>query len=182
MSLSPLQYITYAIADAMLAGPAEPAGMVERMTLLLGEAADWMNGLARQVAKRFAARWDSVGRKELSAAVAGAPGFVSAWRSEQRPRVIRVLMRPPIQRPPPSWLRDLPLPQLSTLGDLAAWLEVEPDELHWFADRWRMPAHSAATPLHHYSYKAIEKRDGRCPIIEISKSRLRALQRKVLSG
>jgi hypothetical protein len=40
MSLSPLQHITYVIADAMLAGPAEPARMVERMTLLLGEAAN----------------------------------------------------------------------------------------------------------------------------------------------
>lgn len=45
-----------------------------------------------------------------------------------------------------------------------------------------MPAHCAATPLHHYSYKAIEKRDGRCRIIEIPKPRLWALQRKVLSG
>jgi hypothetical protein len=74
------------------------------------------------------------------------------------------------------------LPQLPTLGDLAAWLGIEPDELHWLADRWRVPAHCAATPLHHYSYKAIEKRDVRCRIIEIPKPRLRALQRKVLSG
>jgi hypothetical protein len=74
------------------------------------------------------------------------------------------------------------LPQLPTLGDLAAWLGIERDELHWFADRWRVPAHSAATPLHHYSYKAIEKRDGRCRIIEIPKPRQRALQLKVLSG
>ncbi|PRY03115.1 reverse transcriptase family protein [Paraburkholderia sp. BL25I1N1] len=182
MSLSSLQHVTYAIADAMLAGPAEPAGMVERMTLALGEAAGWMNGLARHVAKRFAARWDSVGRKELSTVVAGMPGFVSAWRSEQPPTVVRVLTRLPFQRPPPPWLRDVMLPQLPTLGDLAAWLKVEPDELDWFADRWRVPAHSAATPLHHYSYKAIEKCDGRCRIIEIPKSRLRALQRKVLSG
>jgi hypothetical protein len=59
MPLSSLQHVTYAIADAMLAGPAEPAAMVERMTLELGASADWMNGLARRVAKRFSARWDS---------------------------------------------------------------------------------------------------------------------------
>jgi hypothetical protein len=182
MSLSSLQHVTYAIADAMLAGSVEPVGMVERMTLVLGQSAGWMEGLARHVAKRFAARWDGVGCKELSTVVAGMPGFVSAWRSEQPPRVVRVLTRPPFQRPRPPWLRDVALPQLPTLGDLAAWLDIEPDELHWFADRWRVPSHSAATPLHHYSYKAIEKRDGRCRIIEIPKSRLRALQRKVLSG
>lgn len=166
----------------MLAGSAEPAGMVERMTLVLGESAAWMEGLARHMAKRFATRWESVGRKEVSTVVAGMPGFVSAWRSDEPPRVVRVLTRPPFQRPPPPWLRDVALPQLPTLGDLAAWLDIEADELDWFADRWRVPAHSAATPLHHYAYKAIEKRDGRCRIIEIPKPRLRGLQRKVLSG
>ena len=181
MSLSSLQHVTYAIADAMLAGSPEPAEMAERMTLVLGKNAGWMAGLARHVAIRFAARWDSVGRKELATVVAGMPGFVAAWGGDHPPRVVRVLMRPPFQRPPPPWLRNVALPQLPTLGDLAAWLEIEPDELHWFADRWRVPAHGAATPLHHYSYKAIEKRDGRCRIIEIPKPRLRALQRSVLS-
>ena len=182
MPQSSLQFVTYAIADAMLAGPPEAASMVERMTLVLGERADWMNGLARGIVKRFGARWDSVDSKELSKVVAENTGFVAAWRGENQPRVVRVLPRPPVQRPPPPWLHDVVLPQLPTLGDLAAWLEVEPDELDWFADRWRVPAQSAATPLHHYSYKAIEKRDGRCRIIEVPKSRLRALQRKVLHG
>jgi RNA-directed DNA polymerase len=141
-----------------------------------------MNGLARRVAKRFGSRWDSVESKELSKVVAENTGFVSAWRGENRPRVVRVLTRPPFQRPPPPWLPDAALPQLPTLGNLAAWLEIEPDELDWFADRWRVSAQSAATPLHHYSYKVVEKRDGRCRIVEVPKLRLRALQRKVLHG
>ncbi|NML98538.1 RNA-directed DNA polymerase [Paraburkholderia sp. RP-4-7] len=182
MPLSSLQFVTYAIADAMLAGPPEASAMVERMTRVLGEHADWMNGLARRVAKRFGSRWDSVESKELSKVVAENTGFVSAWRGENRPRVVRVLTRPPFQRPPPPWLPDAALPQLPTLGNLAAWLEIEPDELDWFADRWRVPAQSAATPLHHYSYKVVEKRDGRCRIVEVPKLRLRALQRKVLHG
>ncbi|WP_408337295.1 MULTISPECIES: reverse transcriptase family protein [Paraburkholderia] len=182
MPLSSLQFVTYAIADAMLAGPPDAVAIIERMTLVLGERSDWMNGLSRGVEKRFGARWDSVDSKELSKVVAENTGFVSAWRSESRPRVVRMLPRPPVQRPPPPWLHDVALPQLPTLGDLAAWLEIESNELDWFADRWRVQAQSAATPLHHYSYKAIEKRDGRCRIIEVPKSRLRALQRKVLHG
>lgn len=182
MPQSSLQVVTYAIADAMLAGPADPATMVERMTRVLGESADWMTGLARRVEKRFGARWDSVEAKHLSKIIAETAGFVAAWRSQNRPRIVRVLTRPPVQRPAPRWLRDVTLPQLPTLGDLAAWLDVEPLELDWFADRWRVAAHDATTRLHHYSYKAIEKRDGRCRIIEIPKSRLRELQRKVLHG
>ncbi|MDR6495531.1 hypothetical protein J2797_005453 [Paraburkholderia terricola] len=182
MPQSSLQVVTYAIADAMLAGPADPATMVERMTRVLGESADWMTGLARRVEKRFGARWDSVEAKHLSKIIAETAGFVAAWRSQNRPRIVRVLTRPPVQRPAPRWLRDVTLPQLPTIGDLAAWLDVEPLELDWFADRWRVAAHDATTRLHHYSYKAIEKRDGRCRIIEIPKSRLRELQRKVLHG
>ncbi|WP_328805981.1 reverse transcriptase family protein [Paraburkholderia solitsugae] len=141
-----------------------------------------MNRLARRVAKRFGPRWDSVDSKELSKVVAENAGFVAAWRGEDRPRVLRVLPRPPVQRAAPPWLHDAVLPQLPTLGDLAAWLEIEPEELDWFADRWRVPAQNAGTPVHHYSYKVVEKRDGRCRIIEVPKSRLRALQRKVLHG
>ncbi|MFM0158892.1 reverse transcriptase family protein [Paraburkholderia sediminicola] len=182
MSSSSLQFVTYAIADAMLVGPPEAATMVERMTFVLGESAEWMNRLARRVAKRFGPRWDSVDSKELSKVVAEDAGFVAAWWGESRPRVLRVLPRPPVQRPAPPWLHDAMLPQLPTLGDLAAWLEIEPEELDWFADRWRVPAQDAGTRLHHYSYKVVEKRDGRCRIIEVPKSRLRALQRKVLHG
>ncbi|MFM0597292.1 reverse transcriptase family protein [Paraburkholderia dilworthii] len=182
MPSSYLQYVANAIADAMLAGPAQPASIVERMVLALGAPADWMSGLARRVSRRFRKRWDSVGRHELSKIIADHAAFVSAWQSDNRPRVVRLLTRPPVQRQAPPWLHGVTLPQLPTLADLADWLEVEPEELDWFADRWRAPAHAAATPLHHYSYKAIEKRDGRCRIIEIPKSRLRTVQRKVLHG
>jgi RNA-directed DNA polymerase len=126
MPQSSLQVVTYAIADAMLAGPADPATMVERMTRVLGESADWMTGLARRVEKRFGARWDSVEAKHLSKIIAETAGFVAAWKSQNRPRIVRVLTRPPVQRPAPRWLRDVTLPQLPTLGDLAAWLDVEP--------------------------------------------------------
>ena len=180
MRLSSLQHVTYAIADAMLAGPAEPDSIVERMTRCLGVRSEWMRGLARKVAKRFGARWDSVDRKEVSMLVAGTPGFVAAWRSDMRPVIVQVLRRAPTQQLPPPRLRGVTLPQLPTLADLASWLEVEAADLDWFADRWRVMPQSAGTPLHHYSYKAIEKRDGRCRLIEIPKSRLRSVQRKIL--
>ena len=48
MPQSSLQFVTYAIADAMLAGPPEATAMVERMTLVLGERADWMNGFVTE--------------------------------------------------------------------------------------------------------------------------------------
>lgn len=166
----------------MLAGPPEPASMIERTTQVLGEPADWMDRVVRMIAKRFARQWDTVDRKKLAYVIADAPAFYARWISENRPKVVRVLRRAPQQRAAPAWLAGVTLPQLVTSVDLATWLEVEPQELDWFADQWRVNACAATTPLHHYSYKTVEKRDGRRRIIEIPKSRLRALQRKVLHG
>lgn len=183
MRLSSLQLVTYALADAMLAGTPEPDALVERMTASLGARSDWMTGVARTVARRFAARWDGVDRAELVRVLDGIESFQRAWLNEhQRPTVMRVLKRAPRQLHPPSRLSDVALPKLATLGDLAEWFEVDDGELAWFADRWRVISQGSATPLHHYSYKVVEKRDGRLRLIEVPKSRLRTLQRKILKG
>ncbi|RFU47563.1 RNA-directed DNA polymerase [Paraburkholderia sp. DHOC27] len=183
MRLSSLQHVTFAIADAMLAGPPEPDALVARMTAALGVRADWMTGIARTTSRRFAARWEHVKRDELLRMIAATESFQLAWHNEhQRPVVVRVLKRAPQQVAPPPRLAHVALPQLPTLGDLAAWLEVDDADLGWFADQWRVMPQASSTPLHHYSYKAIEKRDGRCRLIEMPKSRLRDLQRKILKG
>jgi hypothetical protein len=140
MRLSSLQHVTYAIADAMLAGTAEPDAMVERMTASLGVHSAWMMGIARTASRRFGATWAHVGREELRRVIAGTESFQRAWHNEQhqRPVVVRVLKRAPQQLPPPPCLADVALPQLATLGELAAWLEVDHGELEWFAERWRV--------------------------------------------
>ncbi|MGF6725986.1 hypothetical protein P3T43_005371 [Paraburkholderia sp. GAS41] len=104
MRLSSLQHVIYAIADAMLAGPGEPDSIVERMTRCLGVRSERMPGLARIVVRRFGTRWERVDRKEVSMMIAGAPGFVAAWRSDMRPTIVQVLRKAPIQRLPPPRL------------------------------------------------------------------------------
>ena len=156
--------------------------MIERMTFVLGAPAGWMLPFARRMVRRFGARWTDIERESIARLLAEATDFVAAWRSDAPPRVLRLLPRPPVQKPTPPWMHGAVLPPLPTLGDLAAWLNLGTDELGWYADRWRVPAQQAETPLHHYSYKVIEKRDGRCRIIEIPKSRLREVQRKMLHG
>jgi RNA-directed DNA polymerase len=181
MRLPTVRHITLALADAMLAGPVEPEAMVERMAASLEIRADWMMGIARTVARRFGASWERVERAELVRLLDGIESFQRVLHNEQqRPVVVRVLKRAPQQLQPPARLSGIGLPQLATLGDLAAWLEVDDAELEWFADRWRITPQDSSTPLHHYAYKVIEKRDGRSRLIEMPKSRLRNLQRKLL--
>ncbi|WP_345812434.1 hypothetical protein AAGS40_00275 [Paraburkholderia sp. PREW-6R] len=170
MSLSTLQYVTSALADAMLAGGPESDALVRRMTFVVGASAEWMVPLAKQIAKRFGARWDRVERQQLSRIVAESAGFVAAWRGDDPPRAVRLLKLPPAQKPAPPWLHGAVLPNLPTPGDVANWLELDAAELDWFADRWRVPAGDANAPVHHYVYKVVEKRDGRCRLIEMPKS------------
>ncbi|MGI4815915.1 MAG: reverse transcriptase family protein [Janthinobacterium lividum] len=170
------------LADAMLAGPADAVLLVERMAAVLGAHAAWMPELAGAVIEQFGMRWDEVDGATLTPLVAESAEFVAAWRSDTIPAVMRLLRRPPQQRAPVAPLRHLALPQISTLADLAGWLNITGAELAWYANRWRVPAHSSAMPHHHYAYRAVEKRDGRWRLIESPKSELRALQRKILHG
>ncbi len=170
------------IADAILAGDADAAAIAERVTALLGKQGRWLPALADKVVRRFGSRWADTDREALSYFVAVSEDFVHVWDSDARPVLIRFVRREPKQRSPQGALSRLILPQIPTCGDLAAWLDITPGQLDWFADRWHFSSRDETTPLHHYVYQWIEKRDGRSRLIEIPKSRLRALQRRVLHG
>ena len=71
------------------------------------------------------------------------------------------------------------LPDLPTLGDLAAWLGISTQALNWFADVRRM--NPAEGSLCHYLYVWVPKSYG-MRLMEIPKARLRAIQRRILHG
>jgi RNA-directed DNA polymerase len=178
----PSSQTTIALADAMLAGPPDTASVVDRLASALGEHHRWIESLAHRAIKRFGTSWTPRDRQDLSLLVYRHAGFSAACNSDTPPVIVRIIVRAPEQRPPPPRLAGIGLPRLPTLGKLAEWLEVDDTQLDWFADRWRVEPRSAQTPLHHYTYKAIEKRDGRSRLIERPKPRLRDLQRKILHG
>ncbi len=67
-----------------------------------------------------------------------------------------------------------------TVGELADWLGLAQNELNWFADLRQWQRLSSDGPLRHYQYHWIKKRHGQCRLIEIPKSRLREMQRRLL--
>ncbi|XLZ70394.1 reverse transcriptase family protein [Massilia sp. SR12] len=95
------------------------------------------------------------------------------------PPVRHYCIDPPLRPAAPAWLAALALPQLATVGDLAAWLGEPVGALDWFADQWRLGG-KAQTPLQHYHYRWVPKRSGGWRLIEIPKQRLRRLQQKIL--
>ncbi|MFM0289761.1 reverse transcriptase family protein [Paraburkholderia megapolitana] len=177
-----LHQTVIAIAEAMLAGEPDKDSAAARVAAVLGEELPWLRQAAGGAIDRFGHRWDDTQADEVAPFVADLPGFVSAWMSDERLTVIRILRRSPVQRRLPPPLAQIEVPQLPTVGDLADWLELSPADLEWLANRWRVGAREGSSPLHHYSYRACEKRDGRYRLIERPKSLLRAAQHKLLHG
>lgn len=78
---------------------------------------------------------------------------------------------------PSSWR----VPGLVTEGDLALWMGMEPSRLVWFADQRGTEARVADGPLRHYHRYWVAKRHGHARLIEVPKSNLKAIQRKILA-
>jgi RNA-directed DNA polymerase len=171
-----------AIADAMLAGAPEPETVAAQIAATLGVESPWMHAAVLDALDRFGNIWDDASPDALAELIAAHPGFVAAWQRDDRPQVIRIIRRAPQQVSPPQRLAHIGIPHLPTLGDLADWLEVTPDDLGWLANRWRVGAREAGSPVHHYLYRAREKRNGRYRLIERPKALLRATQHKLLHG
>ena len=72
------------------------------------------------------------------------------------------------------------MPNLPTVGDIAKWLNLESPQLDWFADVGGRNIRADDERLSHYAYKWVAKRSGGFRLLEIPKSRLRALQRRIL--
>jgi hypothetical protein len=71
------------------------------------------------------------------------------------------------------------LPALPTTAALAEWLGLTPGELKWFADCQRRLRQAPPGPLRHYTYRwRLTRRKAR--LLEVPKSRLKALQRRLL--
>ncbi|AOI90714.1 reverse transcriptase [Burkholderia pseudomultivorans] len=172
----------HTIAEAMLAGSPEPDGVAARIAAVTGDASPWVRPLADAATVRFGPRWPDLDIDILARFGADSPGFVRAWYGADRPAVIRIVRRPPVQRPLPPPLAGCDVPHWPTCGDLAEWLGLDAAELDWLAERWRVDARGSETPLHHYTYMACDKRRGGSRLIEIPKGRLRETQRRILHG
>ncbi len=92
---------------------------------------------------------------------------------------LKLVLDPPLMGRPPESLNVLPLPALATRKDLALWLGLFDHELAWFADVERRQCQVTRSKLHHYQYRWIEKRSGALRLLEIPKTRIKAIQSQI---
>ncbi|HEX7378837.1 MAG TPA: hypothetical protein VF278_17070, partial [Pirellulales bacterium] len=147
------------LATAFLAGSWEADALSRRGASIVAEPGRWLTRLARRIHLRGAAR-GALARETVVDWILCDPTFILAverydldvavWLSEEAPPM------QPAARAPSTW----PLPSITTVGQLAAWLGVPVNELEWFAG-WRGRRKTpAGGRLSHYRYRAVRKRHG----------------------
>jgi hypothetical protein len=172
------------LAAAFLCGGWSEEDLVRQGALACGRRWRWLRPLARRALAAFAERPTGRAQEALAVFLDADAGFCRAWAGRppgQRPLLSRAFWVPPAMTPaagaPASWS----VPALPTTTALAEWLGLTPGQLDWFADPHGHEADVAAGPLRHYTYRLIPKASGRWRLLEMPKSQLKAIQRRLLS-
>ena len=112
--------------------------------------------------------------------ILGDAGFQRAWRKDSL-ILSDFKCRSPLMCPASGPPREWKVPSLRTTGELARWLNLQPNELAWFADCRTQEQKLPDGPLRHYRYQWKTKRDGSARLIESPKQHLKILQRFLLA-
>jgi hypothetical protein len=179
-----MNYVSRGLSEAFLAGPWELEALVDRAGRALGRRPRWLRPLVRRIMAAFAA--------------GGRPRRVELCEFlEHDERLLAIVFDHNEDAPPITFCKaDTPhamtpawgapttwtAPALTTVGELAGWLDISPAQLDWFADCKRLERLVASEKLRHYRYRWLAKRGGAVRLIEVPKPRLKTLQRRVLHG
>lgn len=165
------------LATAFTAGTFDVEGLVEQGSRLFGRRWRWLRPLARRLHAAYPngsrpPHWSIVDflRRDV--------GFRRACASLDV-RVVELLFDPPPMQPAGAVACDLPT--IRTPGELADWLDLSHGELSWFADCRGLEAKCSVGRLRHYHYRVLPKRRGQLRLIEVPKTRLKAIQRRILN-
>ncbi|GAA4430701.1 reverse transcriptase family protein [Bremerella cremea] len=172
--------IARSLAAAFVAGPIDVESLVKRGAELLGKRWRWLRPLARKIVACHSAKTRPrvvlIEKMILTYA-----GFHRALYRGDDLYVANPLAIVPTMLPSPAAIGWEAPVEITTPGELAAWLGVRTNELDWFADLRGWNERSDTECLRHYRYRFLPKRSGRTRLIEIPKARLKTLQRKILT-
>lgn len=179
--MTPQRRAALNLADALLAVRAELDAMVAAAVHIFGRKWRWIPGLCKHLLNATGENLHDYERAELASLIEGREAFARAWRDPGKcPRIAAYALEAPLPKARPVWLpRDVPL--LRSPSSLARWLGLSAAELAWFGGSWRLDEKDAPR-LDHYAYRWVSKRSGGFRLIEMPKSRLREIQRRVLHG
>ena len=173
------------LARSILAGELDEETILARACATLGRRWRWLGPLVRRFLKTCDR--DARPRHRVVAAFLAADAGLRAALARYGDE-IRIASWGPsrYKMQPVSAARGWSVPSIESIGDLASWLEIRPEELQWFAYPRRFRACTTSEDrrqlLSHYTYRVLAKDQGSVRLIEAPKPRLKAIQTRILSG
>jgi hypothetical protein len=154
--------------------------MVRRATQACGGRQPWLLRLARRLARHFDPRPPHLQTADLAAFILGDQGFARAWGRLPQLPLGRLFWVKDAMDPAPGRPASWNVPALTSAGELAEWLGLEPADLDWLAGLRGQGRRTPPGPLNHYTYRWLTTRRGKARLLEIPKARLKAVQRGLL--
>lgn len=166
------------IANSFLTGEASVEKIVARGARTLGRSWRWLPGLAKRYVNHFAGK-TRPRQEDVVAFLRHDRKFQRFWRKHSGRLFIAEWTTEPHHMQPVPAARGWRLPAIESAGALAEWFNLDDGDLEWFADLYGL-AHRESPQLCHYHYRVLNKRFG-LRLIEAPKSRMKELQRQILS-
>ncbi len=125
-------------------------------------------------------RRDASRRTRRNPVLSSRPGFRRVWAKNSDELSVAQWLHGAQQMRPVAAAEAWDVPVIESVGALADWFQITPDELLWFADLKGLLYKSKSAPLGYYHYRVLGKPSGAIRLIEAPKQRLKALQRLIL--
>ncbi len=170
-----------ALARVFIADDSKPDAVVERATQFLGKPWRWLRPLAVRYHETVAP--ESRPNPPRHEVLRFLQTDKDLRRALKRHRKALELLQPPPELPamqPVAVAVKWPLPPITTVSELAAWLNLSLSELEWFADLAALSCKRKNPQLRHYRYRVLQKDTSTVRLIEAPKERLKKLQQMIL--
>lgn len=177
--MSHKKHFTNELANTFLASDWTHEDLSKRLTTSLGFLPTWGEPLLGPIQQRFENDFPEIKPKELSRYISEHPLFNKAWREHRHSLIIRSYN---LELPASSHAAlNCDVPLLKTARDLADWFGISMRQLDGFSDTWGLERKSALLQQRHYHYQWKHKHIGADRLLEIPKTNLRTIQRKIHS-
>lgn len=173
--------LVQALAASFVAGEMTTSQVVARGASTLGRRWRWLSPLAQRYIEFFSGR-TRPRRRDVIAFLLRDQGFLRASSKYSDELTIASRVTGPQRMQPAGPAAGWEVPPIESAGALAEWLAVDAREQQWFADLKGLASREWNSRLNHYKYQVVSKSDGGMRLIEAPKTRLRAIQRQILSG
>jgi RNA-directed DNA polymerase len=168
-------YLARCLADAFLAGVWNERALVDRAGRVLDRRPRWARAVAREVLAAYH-RPPADRPRELARFIDLTLRDRQPVEDDSEPPNVRRWLVPE----PAMGRRRWPVPEIPSVGELAAFLSVDDDELAWLADARGLERTVDDERLRHYRYATLPRPGRPARVIERPKQRLKVIQRRIL--